>query len=310
MGDADRVLRDVRLKDLEAFVVAATAGSFRAASAHLYVSQPAVTRAIKRLETLLGVRLLDRGPRGAQLTASGQALLVKARRLLNLMAEIQHGQLDTVTSTLWLGAAATAAGSFLAPFLAEWIPAHPSVRVHVIEDGAARLGRRLRDGEVDIAIIATPMPALFDSRPIRRSCVCAHFPEEHPLNAESGPLPVADLAAYPLLLNQPSFISAQLMSEQFELAGIHPQVVYESSIGQTLAALAEANMGVAVFSDSVDLRASPLRRRTIVDASGNPVAFELHVAWRRIGTPQWIRQFGEQLSTFTTSRSLPAQRSV
>lgn len=279
--------------------------SFRAAASRLYTSQPAVTRSIARLERGLGASLFHRSPQGVRVTAAGEALLVNARRVVNLLEDIRDAPLQTTRRSIRLGTAATAAGSYLAPFLAEWIPSHPHTRLHVLEEGAARLGRRLREGEVDLAIVASPLPPMFDSRPITRVGIAAHFPPGHPLDMESRGLTVAELAPYPLLLNQPSFISAQLVTTEFDHALIRPSIIYQSSVGQTLAALAEAGMGVAVFSESVDLRSTSLRRRPVVDGEGKQLEFHLHIAWRRDDTPEEISAFAQELARFVTSNWRP-----
>lgn len=305
MSDIKAVSHDVQLRDLEVFTAVARVGSFRAAAARLYTSQPAVTRAIARLERALGVDLFERTPRGVRLTAAGDALVVKARRVGNLIAEIREDPLEQTRATIRLGAAATAAGSFLAPFLAQWIPTHPETRVLVVEDGAARLARRLHEGEVDLAIVASPVSPSLESRPITRVGIRAHFPAGHPLDERAGGLTVNDLAGYAVLLNLPSFISAQIIAEEYNRAGIRPNIVYQSSVGQTLAALAEAGLGVALFSESVDLRSTTLHHRPLVDARHQQLEFELNIAWRRDSAPQHIRDFGEAMSAFSATHSLP-----
>jgi len=308
VGDTNSASRDVQLRDLEIFTAVTRTGSFRGAAARLYTSQPAVTRSIARLERGLGVTLFERSSRGVQPTPAGEALTAKARRVINLLAEIRQDPLEQATTTIRLGAAATAAGSFLAPFLAQWIPSHPHTRIHVVEDGAARLARRLHEGEVDLAIVASPISPWLESRSITRVGVRAHFPAGHPLDTSVDGITVHELAGLPVLLNLPSFISAQLIAEEFDRAGVRPNIVYQSSVGQTLGALAEAGMGVALFSESVDLRSSTLHHRPLVDAHGQQLEFHLHIAWRRDDAPQHIREFGMALSTFSSAHGAPGAR--
>ncbi|WP_146603405.1 hypothetical protein [Micromonospora endophytica] len=69
------------------------------------------------------------------------------------------------------------------------------------------------------------------------------------------------------------------------------------SAGQTLAAIAEAGLGVAVFGDTADLRGFALRRHQLLDASGRPLSFDLYAAWIRDGVPSDIRNFAVELAT-------------
>jgi len=306
MSNAEIESHDVTLKDLNVLVSIATTGSFRAAAARLYTTQPAVTRSIARLEKAIGVRLFERGPRGAVLTGEGQTVLERARRVLGLVSEMRTDATSPDTRLVRFGAAATAAGSFLAPFLAQWIPSHPHVRLRMLEDGAARLRHRLEAGECDIAMIAAPVPATFDAGLITRIGVRAHFPENHPLAHTTEPVTLAELARHPLLVNDRPFVSMTLLFDAMESAGIQAQIIYQSSIGRTLAILAEAGLGVAVFGDSVDLRGMRLASRPVTADGVNQLGFELHVAWRRDGTPQWIRELGHDMSRFSQARRLPA----
>jgi epsilon-lactone hydrolase len=72
----------IELRHLRAFVAVADELSFSRAASKLYLSQPALSRQISRLEQLVGVELLRRSTHGVELTLAGEALLAKARKLL------------------------------------------------------------------------------------------------------------------------------------------------------------------------------------------------------------------------------------
>ena len=76
-------LPDFSARQLEAVLALVEYGSFVAAAARLRVSQPALTRSVKRLETELGVRLFDRTTRRVQVTAAGREFAAVAERMLN-----------------------------------------------------------------------------------------------------------------------------------------------------------------------------------------------------------------------------------
>src|SRR5215469_15392210 len=79
MGSAmpwdDRIGRRLRLRDLDVLRAAARLGSLGKAAKELAISQPAVSKAIKDLERLLGARLLERSPTGVAPTIYGEVLL-------------------------------------------------------------------------------------------------------------------------------------------------------------------------------------------------------------------------------------------
>ena len=288
------------LEELRSFVAVVEHGGFRAAADELFLSQPSLSRRIQHLEGELGVRLLDRGPWGLRLTGHGETLLQGARRILGTVADVRAATIGTWGDTLRLGAAATAAGSYLASFLSVWIPAHPELKIEMIEDGALRMSRRLADGQCDVGIVATPVPDEFDHLPITTVSVLALVPPSHPLAEHEESIGPADLDGESLLMNGRPFLSAELTRAACQVSGSHPHVVYECSVGQTLAALAEAGLGIAIISDNVDLRGFDLPVRAVQDADGAPLTFDLHIAWQRERTlPPSAYQFVQELSEFT-----------
>jgi DNA-binding transcriptional LysR family regulator len=88
MDWSDRIGRRIKLRDLHIVMAIADAGSMAKAAARLGISHPAVSKAISDLEGTLGVRLLDRGSQGAELTAYGEVLL---RCGTNVFDEMQQG---------------------------------------------------------------------------------------------------------------------------------------------------------------------------------------------------------------------------
>lgn len=303
MSDTNSVSGDVAFRDLQTFVSVATTGSFRAAAERMYTSQPAVSRAIARLERAVGAELFERGPRGARMTAAGAIVAEHAQRIAGSLAALRTDLSEGLQSRIRLGAAATAAGSYLAPFLAEWIPAHTTVRVEVIEDGAAKLRERLAAGECDLAIVSMPAGDKLEAVPLAHLTVRAYFPRGHALDDGRATTTVEELIPYPLVLNDTNFIAGRLFVQECEAAGLFPRIVYRSNVGQTLAALAEAGLGVAVFGDTVDLRGYDLASRAVHTQEGGRMGRELAVAWPRAETPRWVREFGAELAAFQRRRA-------
>lgn len=302
MSDSTGVSGDFTFRDLQTFLSVASTGSFRLTAQRMYTSQPAVSRTVARLEQQLGVRLVERGPRGARLTADGAALTEHAHRIGSLMATMRTELEDGRGSRIRLGAAATAAGSYLAPFLAEWIPAHPKVQVEVIEDGAVRLRERLAGRECDLAIVPLPVGNDLEATPLAHLSVAVYFPVGHALDNGDSTITVDELEPYPLVVNSTGFLAGRAFMRECEAAGLFPRIVYRSDVGQTLAALAEAGLGVAVFGNTVDLRGFNLRSRLLHTQEGQALGFELGVAWHRWETPEWIREFGSDLAAFQRLR--------
>ena len=107
------------LRSLETFFWVAQLGSFRGASERLHTTQPAVSVRIAQLEEELGVRLFDRGPRIATLTAKGRLLLDYAERFLRLRAEMMEAVADpgAMSGVVRLGVAETIVHTWLSRYI-------------------------------------------------------------------------------------------------------------------------------------------------------------------------------------------------
>ncbi|MER5915701.1 LysR family transcriptional regulator [Streptomyces sp. NPDC001982] len=146
-------------RQLEYFVAVARERHFARAAEACYVSQPALSAAIAKLERELNVTLINRGHNYQGLTPEGERLVVWAKRILAehdaFKAEVAAVQ-SGITGTLRLGTASTASTTVALP-VAAFCAAHPLARVQVCcRLPTVELARRLREFELDAAIGAFP----------------------------------------------------------------------------------------------------------------------------------------------------------
>lgn len=268
-------------EDLRAFMAVVDTRGFRSAAKALFISQPSVSRAVTRLEGELGVTLFTRGRSGTELTVHGEALRNGVPGILAKMERVRVETVGRLPTTLRLGVAPAAAGSFLARFLSTWIPQHHELRIVMLHGGAAGLRTRLENDECDAAIISSPVPRSFEHYPLATIGLVACIPPNHRLAQSEAPLAVAELHREAILVNGGSFLTTRLFAAACQLVGADPDIVYECEVDQTLAALVEAGLGIAVMGDNVDLRGFDIPRRALHNGDGSVLSFDLHVAWRR-----------------------------
>lgn len=147
---------NLRLHQLRALTGVVEHGSIRAAARHLYVSQAALTKALRELEDDAGVALLVRSARGVQLTPEGQRLLARARlvvRQLDLaeqeLAQAQHNAHGPIHIALTPFLTLT----HLGPLVQAFRQRYPQVPLELMEGLASRALPRLRDGSLDWAAV-------------------------------------------------------------------------------------------------------------------------------------------------------------
>ena len=143
-------------RQLEYFVAVAQERHFARAAEKCYVSQPALSAAIAKLERELNVTLINRGHSFEGLTPEGERLVVWAKRILAehdaFKAEV-HAVRSGITGTLRLGTVPTASTT-ASLVLSAFCSAHPLVQVQINSRLAStELYRRLREFELDAAIV-------------------------------------------------------------------------------------------------------------------------------------------------------------
>jgi DNA-binding transcriptional LysR family regulator len=145
----------VELRQLEYFVAVARHGHFGRAAEAVYVTQPALSQQVRRLEAELGVALLRRTSRGIELTPAGADLLAHAETIL---AEVSGARsaMDEHAGVLRgaVRVAATADSVRLPEALAAFHREHPGVRIALRQASSAEALELVRRGAVDLAVLA------------------------------------------------------------------------------------------------------------------------------------------------------------
>jgi DNA-binding transcriptional LysR family regulator len=158
IADTERVwsgLVDLRL--LRYFLVVCEEGHFGRAAHRLHMTQPPLSRAIKQLEADFGTTLLERGPRGVTVTATGAMLLDEARSLL-AQADQAHSRVAALAgrATICIGILADSAETAGTRLATTFRDRHPSVDIQIRESDLSDPAAGLHTGLVDVALTRAP----------------------------------------------------------------------------------------------------------------------------------------------------------
>ncbi|MFB9951721.1 LysR family transcriptional regulator [Rhizobium puerariae] len=138
-------------------------GSLGAAAAALNMTQPAITRMLKRLEDGYGVPLFERTTRGVVPTVFGEALLPYAKLVVSEVgnaADVIQQMRGASRGVVRIGGVASVVSGFILAVIHEMRREHPEVQYQIIEDLEDRVLEGLKGGTIDIAI--SPEPYLDD----------------------------------------------------------------------------------------------------------------------------------------------------
>lgn len=140
---------------VQAFVLIAELGGFNKAADHLHLTQTALTRRLKKLETYLDVKLLDRTTRSIELTVVGREFLPQAQRLVSEMTTA-FGRLKDVSrmtvGNLTLAVIPTMAAQTLPAVIKKYVDIHPGNRIKIIDGTASEVRQAVLDGQAEFGI--------------------------------------------------------------------------------------------------------------------------------------------------------------
>lgn len=146
-------------RQLHAFAALARRGSFTLAAKDLFLTQSAVSHAIKALEDDVGCRLLDRVGRRVLLTQAGEQFLRHTEKILREMETAREG-LDQLAKwghgRLRVGASTTACQHILPTVLREFRQRYPKCEIRIEPGDHGQQLDRLRSGQVELAIVLEP----------------------------------------------------------------------------------------------------------------------------------------------------------
>nr|WKF61875.1 HTH-type transcriptional activator CmpR [Paraburkholderia busanensis] len=269
-------MREISLDRLRTLVAIADRGSFAEAARALNLAPPTVSLHVAELEGRVGAPLLSRRRGQVRPSAIGEALVEKARRLLDdaehALEEAQR-QVQGLAGRVRLGASTGAIAHLLPQALEVLGEQHPGVDVQVAVLTSHETLTRLADGSLDIGLVALPQSAVAGLviKPWRRDPVMAFVPARWPCPARITP---AWLAAQPLILNDASTRLSRLTTEWFASDGHHPVPRIELNYNDAIKSLVAAGYGAALLPQE---GTTPLLDTRIAMRPLRPAL------WRRLG---------------------------
>jgi DNA-binding transcriptional LysR family regulator len=285
---------DVHVRDLRYFVAVAEELSFtRAASNRLFISQPALSKQIHRLEASLRTTLFERDRRTVALTAAGRTLLPHARQMIEHWDVTQRAVAAAVATretTLTVGFQTSIGRGLIPAVTAEMEKLHPGWRLLFRQISWSDQTAGLAGGDVDVAIAWLPVPAGgdFSWKVVTAEDRWVALPAGHRLAARPA-VPFADLAAEPFIALPPAAGALR----DFWLANDHR--VEPARVGATAETADETLEAVAAGLGIALLSAGNARLYAREDVVCRPViglsVSELAVVWRTGDDREAVRVF-------------------
>jgi DNA-binding transcriptional LysR family regulator len=244
MDEIERIERRISLHDVRVLMSVVQAGSMGKAAKRLATSQPAISRSIADLESALGVRLLDRSPKGIEPTSYGRALLKRGTVVFD---ELQQGVkdiqflADPTAGELRIGASIAIAGGFVASLVNRLSQRHPRLAFQILATDTATAYRALVDRQVDLAVVHVIEPVAeeyLSAETLFRDPHLVVAGAQNPWTRRRR-LGLSDLLNEPWTLPMPDSPYGSVVSEAFRAQGLGiPRTVVTSTLPVRSALLA------------------------------------------------------------------------
>ena len=238
----------IEMTQLVQFQGVAKFGNMTHAAKELGISQPALSRAIAKLEEEFGVPLFERKTRTLELTDAGKLLQERSREMLNILDDLKE-QLrdDGKTGHLTIGAIPTVAPYFLPGFLREFSQVYLQSKLSISERTTEQLIQACQQGDVDLGILALPISVKYlEVQTLMSDELLLVHANGHEL-ADQDPLKLKQLADYPfVLMDEAHCLSGQIVS-MCHRKSFHPVSVERTTQLVTVQELVSLGHGISMI---------------------------------------------------------------
>lgn len=239
------------LRTLKYFTIVAEELNITHAAERLCMSQPPLSNQMKALEEELGVKLFIRGKRQLQLTDAGRLLLLRATQILDMTDKAQHEVMSLeggMSGTINLGIVEGRAPFLIARWISGFKEEFPKVKYSMWNGSSDDVLDRLRQGLVDLAVIAAPYDTEhLEGITVGRGPWVAIMSRTNELAQIPGDeIPLQSLAGKPLIVpSRPSRIDA--IRAWFAEADAEPNIICTLSNYLDAVAMSELDIGITIF---------------------------------------------------------------
>ncbi len=243
----------MEIRQLEYFLMVSQAGSFTRAAERLFVSQPAVTNAVRSLEEELGIQLFDRGQKAVTLTPEGKIFHAHIQQVMhgiastieeiNAIKDLQDGRLNFGLTALG------GLKSFVA-LLRDYHEQYPNIRMVMREGTETELLDELMDEHIDMVLLTrAPKNNAIASYKLPREEILVCCGRRHPLHRRNS--------AGWTDIREETFIGLRFTGDKDDMTSDFPegmvpgQILTSSAAAQTVKNLVAAGCGIALMPESL-----------------------------------------------------------
>ena len=275
----------MELRQLRYLVALADEQSFTRAAEREHIAQPALSQQIQKLEQEMGLPLVERTTRRVSITAAGNLLVARARRVLTEL-ESARQELDRVrgvqTGQVVVGAMNTMGPVDITRVIAEFHHRHPQVEMTVRENNSDELAEMLRVDALDLAFLSVTERVESHGLALHQILMeelVVVLPENHPL-AGRDEIRMAELSREEFVSYREGARLRELLVGAAHEAGFEPRIVLESNESRRIRRLVGRDLGVAILPRSHAIGVGTNDPIAVVRLVEPALARDITIAWR------------------------------
>ncbi|MFO7294617.1 MAG: LysR family transcriptional regulator [Caldicoprobacter sp.] len=240
---------DINLELYKIFYHVVKAGSISRASQQLFISQPAVSQAIKKLESKLGGQLFVRAPKGITLTPEGEVLFKYIEQGYNMIMLAESKFMEAINldiGSIRIGANDMTLKYFLLPYLEEFHRLYPKVKIMVTNRPSPETVEFLKKGAIDFGVVSLPLPdddslEVFEAMEIQ-DCFVANERFGHLAGREVS---IKELAEYPIIMLERNTSTRRYIDEYLSRYSVNLIPEFELATSDLIVEFACRGLGIS-----------------------------------------------------------------
>ena len=244
----------MELRDLQLFMAIVKHGSYTKAAEALFISQPTLSKSMKRLEHELQAKLLDRTTRQLQVTDIGAVVYEHGLKILYNLQELGQSIQDirdVQVGTIKLGIPPLIGTLFFPEIARAFHRQYPKVTLELVERGAKLISELVHSGEVDVAFIVLPIEdPVLSIEPFIEDDFVLYVHKEHSL-AQCAEVSVEVLKNEKFILFSNEYALHDFVIRACENEGFSPDIVYKSSQLDLILELIGLNLGITILPRAI-----------------------------------------------------------
>ena len=290
----------MELRQLRQFIVLAESKSFRVAAERLFMAQPPLSVAIKKLEEEVGAQLVERTSKGIKLTLAGEAALADARRCLReaeRFGSTARAAGAGESGEIHIAFISSVTFGLLPRIIQQYQHQYPDVRLVLHEANNKESFERIDSGEFDLAFVRQPAlpPSGVHIQAIERDHLCLAVPSGHRL-AKRKNVHLYEVADEPFIGYIPTQIGGGLAAACMALCREHnvqPHCTQTAVQVSTVIGLVEGGLGVALVPAVHAQHASSRVRFCSIVGESQKQRIGIGLAHKAVDETQVSRRFRE-----------------